>query len=328
MARRPSARLGGAGLLALAATYGIGRLAYGLFVPAFRQEFDLAVDVVGLYASAAQAGYLVAAVATGLVAARLGPRAPVVAGCVTLSLAAVTVALAPGAGVLAVGLVAAGVSAGGTWAPFSDAVAEAVPDGGRRHALALVNAGAPAGLLVASLAVLATGSRWRLAWWGFAALGLVAAVAAWRVLPTGSATSRGQQGRPSPRWFVGPRSARLFAVAVGLSLTCGAFLAHAPDTAVQAGLGAWIGPAMWAVLGFAGAGLGSLGGRLAERLGLRMPLAATLVLVAAASLLLLAAPGRAPLVLAAAALFGTGYTTAYALLVMWSQEVFADHPTS
>jgi hypothetical protein len=61
----PAARLGGAGLLALVATYGIGRQAYGLFVPTFRDEFALGLDVLGLYASAAQLGYLIATIATG-----------------------------------------------------------------------------------------------------------------------------------------------------------------------------------------------------------------------------------------------------------------------
>lgn len=48
----------------LVATYGIGRLAYGLFVPTFREEFGLSLDVLGFYASTAQAGYVVATAVT------------------------------------------------------------------------------------------------------------------------------------------------------------------------------------------------------------------------------------------------------------------------
>jgi MFS family permease len=151
---------GGAGLLALAATYGIGRQVFGLFVPAFRAEFGLSLDVLGLYASAAQIGYLVMVLATGAVTARYGVRLPVVLGCALLALGSGLVAIASDPTVLAIGLVAAGASAGGTWAPFSDVVSDRVPSRGQGRALAMVNAGSPAGLVIAGILVLGVGDRW------------------------------------------------------------------------------------------------------------------------------------------------------------------------
>jgi MFS transporter, DHA1 family, inner membrane transport protein len=74
MSRAP--RVGGAGLLAPVATYGIARQAYGLFVQPFRDEFGLSLDVLSFYTSAAEAGYLVATVVTGVLTARFGPRVP------------------------------------------------------------------------------------------------------------------------------------------------------------------------------------------------------------------------------------------------------------
>jgi predicted MFS family arabinose efflux permease len=322
-----SSRVGGAGLLALVATYGIGRQAYGLFVPAFRDEFGLSLDVLGFYASAAQAGYLVATVLTGVLTARFGPRVPVVSGCLLLAVSAAMTATAPGPALLAVGITAAGTSAGGAWAPFSDAVADQVPPSGSRRALALVNAGSPVGLVVASVLVLVAGDRWRVAWWGFAVIGLVAAAAAWRVLSPAAADPRPDRARPGFRWFVTARSLRLFAVAFGVSVTSGAYFAYAPETAQEAGLAAWIGPAMWAVLGVAGAAVGVAGGGLADRYGLRWPLALMLVLVGGSTLVLLA-PGAAVAALGSAALFGVGFTTGFALVVIWNQQVFHDRPAT
>ena len=126
-----TSRVGGAGLLALVATYGIGRQAYGLFVPTFREEFGLSLDVLGFYASAAQAGYLVATVVTGVLTARFGPRVPVVSGCLLLAVGAAMTASAPGPMLLAVGITAAGTSAGGAWGPFSDVVDNQVPLSGQ-----------------------------------------------------------------------------------------------------------------------------------------------------------------------------------------------------
>jgi predicted MFS family arabinose efflux permease len=323
-----SSRLGGAGLLALVATYGIGRQAYGLFVPAFREDFGLSLDVLGFYASAAQAGYLLTAVATGVLTARFGPRLAVVAGCVVLAIGAALTASAAGPTLLAVGVVAAGTSAGGTWGPFSDAIADQVPPSGTRRALALVNAGSPVGLVVASVLVLVAGDSWRAVWWGFAVIGLVAAAAAWRVLPPGVARPVPHLGRLRLTWFVNSRSVRLFAVALGASVTSGAYFAYAPDTAQDAGLAGWTGPAMWAALGVAGAGVGVFGGRIADRHGLRGPLAVMFVLLGASPLILLVAPGSVAAALGSAALFGVGFTTAFALVAMWSQQIFHDRPTT
>jgi predicted MFS family arabinose efflux permease len=323
-----SSRVGGAGLLALVATYGIGRQAYGLFVPTFREEFGLSLDVLGFYASAAQAGYLVATVVTGVLTARFGPRVPVVSGCLLLAVGAAATASAPGPLLLAVGITAAGTSAGGAWGPFSDAVAIQVPPSGSRRALALVNAGSPVGLVVASVLVLSAGDGWRAVWWAFALIGLVAAAASWKVLPARAAPPVSARARPRLGWFFNARSSRLLVVTLGVSITSGAYFAYAPDTTQDAGLASWIGPAMWAALGIAGAAVGVFGGGIAGRYGLRGPLALMLVLVGGSTMMLLVAPGAVIAALGSSALFGVGFTTGFALVVMWSQQVFHDRPTT
>jgi predicted MFS family arabinose efflux permease len=322
-----STRVGGSGLLALVATYGIGRLAYGLFVPRFEDEFDLSMDVLGYYASAAQAGFLLATVATGVLAARYGPRLPVVCGCLLLAFGSAVTAAAPGPILLAVGVIAAGTSAGGTWAPFSDAVACQVPSSGNKRALALVNAGSPIGLLAASALMLVTGDQWRIVWWAFAAIGLVAAAACWRVLEPEAMGPVSDRRWPSLAWLFNRHSAPLLLVAFGVSVTSGAYFSYAPESAEDAGHASWIGPAMWASLGVAGGIVGAFGGSIANRYGLRGPLAVMMMLVSGSTLMLLA-PGPRAVVLGSAALFGVGFTTAFALLVIWNQQVFCDRPTT
>lgn len=321
-------RVGDAGMLALVATYGIGRQAYGLFVPSFREEFGLPVDVLGFYASAAQAGYLLTTVVTGVITARFGPRVPVVSGCLLLAVGAAMTASAPGPVLLAVGVIAAGTSAGGAWGPFSDAVDNQVPKSSSGRALALVNAGSPVGLMVASGLVLVAGDRWRAVWWAFAVIGLLAASAAWRVLAPGPVDRVPDRRRLRPGWFFTSRSVRLFVVAFAASITSGAYFAYAPDTAQDAGLAGWSGPAMWATLGIAGAAVGTFGGEIAGRYGLRGPLAVMLTLLGGSTVVLLAAPGSLVAALGSAAVFGVGFTTVFALVVIWSQQVFRGRPTT
>jgi predicted MFS family arabinose efflux permease len=129
-------------------------------------------------------------------------------------------------------------------------------------------------------------------------------------------------------WFLNTRSVRLFSVTLGVSITSGAYFAYAPDTAQDAGLASWIGPAMWAALGIAGAAVGVFGGGIANRYGLRGPLTVMLLLIGGSTLVVLVAPGSTVAALGSAALFGVGFTTVFALLVMWSQQVFHDRPTT
>ena len=326
---RATAVTGGAGLLALAATYGIGRQVFGLFVPAFRAEFGLPLDVLGLYASAAQIGYLVMVVVTGAVTARFGVRIPVVAGCVVLAVGSGLVAIAPDATWLAIGVVAAGASAGGTWAPFSDAVLDRVPARGHGRALAMVNAGSPAGLVIAGMLVLFVGDRWRIAWALFAAVGLVAALVNSRVLRSRAGSGPvARKPRVRLRWFVSVRSLRLFAATAGISLTSGAYFAFAPDVVRTAGLSPWSGPAMWVVLGLVGGTVGVFASDLAERFGTWPSFVAAVACIAGSMLLLFVVPGNLAGALTSAAVFGIGFTGGFALIVLWSQRVFAERPAT
>jgi len=324
---RTTVRVGVAGLLALAATYGLGRQAYGLFVPWFQAEFALGLDGIGYVAGAAQLGYLVATVATGAVEARYGPRLPVVVGCVLLALGAAMVATAQSTVPFALGVILAGTSAGGAWAPFSDVVAERVPRGRRRRALALVNAGSPAGLLIASLLVAVTGSAWRVAWVAFAAVGVLGAIVNLVVLPS-SAPDRTTAARHGVSGLLAPAALRLFAVAALASMTSGAYFAYAPEAAQAAGLSVWIGAAMWGALGLSGAVVGGFGGEIADRFALGPALVVTWLGMAFALASLLVIAGTPAGALASATLFGAAFTAGYAFVAMWSQEVFPDRPTT
>jgi predicted MFS family arabinose efflux permease len=187
-------------------------------------------------------------------------------------------------------------------------------------------------LIVASLLLLVAGDRWRLVWWLFAAVGLLAAAVNVRVLSAaGSRPTSGPMGgrsQPRLRSLFHARSAPLFGVTFAASVTSGGYFAYAPDTVQAAGLAAWTGPAMWAVLGIAGTAVGVFGGALADRFGLRRSLVATALLIAVSTVMLLVPAWPLATALVSAALFGVGFTTAFAFLVMWSQEVFHAHPTS
>ncbi|MEJ7842306.1 MAG: MFS transporter, partial [Rubrobacter sp.] len=117
-----SGRLGLAGFVATAVTFGPARNGYGLFLPEIREEFGLSTQMLGFIASGLYAGYLAALLAVGLFAARTGPRLPVLVGLFSAGVGTTLVAFSPNATVLAAGVILAGTGAGWSWAPYNDAV--------------------------------------------------------------------------------------------------------------------------------------------------------------------------------------------------------------
>lgn len=153
-----------AGVALIATCYGFARFAYGLFVPEFSAAFSMSASLSGLIGSGSYAGYCVAIVAATLATARFGARPVAVAAGVLATAGIATVAAAPNATVLAIGVLVAGSSTGVASPPLAAAVAQAVRERSRDAAQTIVNSGTGAGVLVSDpLAMLLLG-QWRVAW--------------------------------------------------------------------------------------------------------------------------------------------------------------------
>jgi predicted MFS family arabinose efflux permease len=85
---------------------------------------------------------------------------------------------------------------------------------------------------------------------------------------------------------------------------------------------------MWVVLGLVGAAVGVFASDVAERLGPRPSLAGASALIAGLMLLLSVVPAYPAAAFVSAAIFGIGFTGGFALIVLWSQRVFAERPAT
>ncbi|WP_231579561.1 hypothetical protein [Dermacoccus sp. PE3] len=97
-----------AGLALIAVCYGLARFAYGLFVPAFRAEFDLGAGAAGAIGSGSYVIYCLAIVVATVLTPRFGGRAVAAAAGVIATVGVLVVAAAPNAGVLMIGVLIAG----------------------------------------------------------------------------------------------------------------------------------------------------------------------------------------------------------------------------
>lgn len=322
-------RLSLAGFLAIAVAFGPARNGFGLFLPDVRAEFGLTTGLAGIIASASQAGYLISLSLVGLLAARLGPRPPVVIGGLSAALGMGLVALAPNPAVLAAGFVLAATYAGWSWAPYNDAADLMVAPRHRGRVLSIVSTGTTFGVLMAGLAALATSGSWRTAWFAFAGAALLAtALNAW-LLPGGPRGTTGRAPAPRPEfgWFVCRESAPLFAVALSFGAISAFYWAFAVDLIARSAASVEAGPTFYVVVGLAGF-VGVFTGDALARFGLRPMLAAILSATAAAALLLGIAPGSWPAIFASAALYGACVMSMSALLAVWSSAVFSEQPAT
>lgn len=320
-------------------SYGLARYTYGLFVPDIREDLGLSTAVLGFIASGSYVGFLLASALTAAMAARTGPRLPVVVGSLCAAAGMLLISVSEGPGLLAAGVVLAGTSPGFAYAPFSDAVVRLIPENERDRTYAVINSGTSFGVMFAGPVAVWAGGSWRSAWLVFAALALVAAAWNGRILPPGAHRTPGPEGTDAAaalpalrwRWFVGSRSARLFAAALLVGVATSAYWTFAVDLIVTAGSGGGVavagGPVFWTVVGASGVA-GAFAGDAVSGLGLKKAFVGTVIPLAASTALIAAAPTSWPAVLSSATLFGAAFIAVTAVLGIWSIQVFHDRPSA
>lgn len=312
-----------AGMLLIAATYGMARFGVGLFAPALAAVRPELVGVLGWAAAAQFISYSLAALA----AARLVDRHPrtglmLAGGTATAGCIGVAVAADPAMFILAVLI---GGMGGGFASPALVPVIDAVTDpGSAGTAQAVANAGTAVGVIGAGLIAFAApsvGSAWLL----MALICAAAAAAAWYPVRSPGALSG---ARHAPARSPGAAAWKLLCLPGAAALVVGAGSAlvwtFGPLLVSRSGVvaGGQVGW-LWIVLG-AGGLFGMLAGRLVKRIGLAAGWAACAgsLAVATAAVGLSVAAGSPWAAYAGLALFGAGYMGMSAVLILWARSVW------
>jgi predicted MFS family arabinose efflux permease len=303
----------------IAATYGLVRLAYGLFLPDVRAELGFDAAIAGLISSGASLVYCAGAVAGFFLAGR-HPRLLVAAAAVSASVGAAGMAVSPETGVFAVfaivGSAGAGLASPGLVSIIRRGVEASRVDRGQ----AIVNAGTGPGLVVAGLLALVLMPDWRLAWSIVAAVTLLVAAAV-LLLDRGRGdddAGGGHPGMPPGGWF--REHGRIILATLLLGAGSAAVWNYGRSHLVEAGASATSSVAAWVALGVGGTAVIATA-RLAAALHPRTVWTVTTLVVAAASAALGLVPGSAPVALVACAAFGWGYTAATGGLIAWTTRI-------
>jgi len=328
-----------AGFLATAVSYGPARMGFGLFLPEFREQFSLSTEMAGFIASAAFLGFLLALPLSGILTARRGPRLSVVTGGLLAASGMALVAVASNVMLLAVGVVVAATSAGFCWTPYNNAAGRLVTERRRPRVLSAISTGTTIGIAVAGLLAMLMvlyGYGWRVAWWAFSGIGLLAvavnlpalrrvAGSAGQNTPDGKSTARA--GR-FLRWELLPP----FTAALSFGITSAIYLSFAADRIVNAGGLPGVpeqaaAPVVFMAYGVVGI-IGLATGRFERWFGLVSLLGGIFCCLTLSLALIAIAPLSWPAVLVSAGLQGACVMTISAVFSFWSLRLFPDLPAS
>lgn len=243
----------------IAATYGLVRLAYGLFLPDVQASLGLTTATAGAVSSAASVAYCVGALCGSAAGRR---RRVLVAAALTTAVAgSLGMATASGVASFATAAVVASTSAG-LASPALVAVVQHHLDGPRGdRAQGVVNSGTGPGLVAAGVLAAALSPDWRTAFVVSAAVSAAAGLAV--LLLDGPRGARARTQGPEARGVLAPRPQRTGPAAwsrlarpAGGALLLGAASAalwtYGRSLLVGAGLGAGWSTAAWIGVGVGG----------------------------------------------------------------------------
>ena len=311
-----------AGMLLIAATYGMARFGVGLFAPAIAESRPGLIGILGWAAAAQFAAYCVAALAAARLADR-HPRTGLVLAGATAAAGCLGIAVATDPAVFVISVLVGGMGGGFASPALVPVIDAVVPRPSAASAQSVANAGTATGVIGAGLVAftpLSVGSAWTL----MAVVCVLATVAAW--YPVRRRTDLGRHAPSDPaegagagmRALLVPAGAALV-VGAGSSLawTFGPLLVTDAGTVAAEQVG-WL----WIVLGLGGF-LGAFAGRLVDRTGLRGGWWACSLALAlgTAGVAVAVGTGRAWAAYAGMAVFGAGYMGMSGILILWARAV-------
>ncbi|WP_051442008.1 MFS transporter [Arthrobacter sp. H14] len=305
----------------IAATYGLVRMGYGLFLPFFAETFAISATVSGLIFSGTSVVFCLAA---GIAYFQAGhrPRHVTIAAGATAAAGSVGIAVAGDVAVLGVSVVVAGAGAGFASPAMIKLIERNIRSTRQNSMNTVVNSGNGLGLAFAGMLALVLADSWRLAW----ALVAAATLAAMCSVLTSDSRTRVQT---VPASTVGNRTGiRAFGLPAVGAYTLGAgsaavwvqgrtLLQQVGQIDVRASAGAWV------ILGAGGAAAALLAGWLSRRT-ITVSWLITATGTGAATAFIGLFPQTISMAYAASALFGFAFNAATSVLIIWAGRIQAD----
>ena len=156
-----------AGIPTIAIAYGIGRYAYGLFLPSFIVEFNLSATTAGFISALTTIIYTFLAVTSVLCANRLRPIYLIVLGSISMVLGILLVSIAETTLAFSVGIILTASGAGIIPPAYLEIIGNWIKKTERNFTTVLLNTSGAPGLAISAVCVYYYSDNWRSAWFFF-----------------------------------------------------------------------------------------------------------------------------------------------------------------
>lgn len=309
-------------------TYGIGRYAYGLFLPEIRRDFALDTLTLGLIASAGTAVYLLSNVAASAVAIHFKPRTFIVIGGAATTLGLALVGVATNAPTAVGGILLAGTGAGIYTPALFEAIEAWLLPPWKSRAMGAVNAGATPGKILTGLAAFWIQS-WQHAWLAMAAVSFGVTVwNAW-LLPKRAVAHDRMKAKQHLHFRLFTRAAclPLYGTLIVYGLLFSIYLTFAVDlVSTMDAMKSPVDKLFWPLLGIAGLTTVFTGSTV-SRYGVRSLLSVSLPLCGLSYAMLALASNNPWVILGSAVLFGAASIAPGTGFMVWGIQLFHARPS-
>ena len=157
----------------IAVTYGIGRYAYGFFLPVFIEKYALSLSYTGYLSSASTTAYAIVSLVSVFYANKIRPIFLIVSGggVVTIGISLVTVA--PDYLFFSAGIVLASLGAGIMPPAYFEYIGKVIREDKRDLVTIIVSTGGAPGLVMSAICAYQFLEEWQVAWFSFSLISLV-----------------------------------------------------------------------------------------------------------------------------------------------------------
>jgi predicted MFS family arabinose efflux permease len=309
-------------------TYGVGRYAYGLFLPMIRRDFALDTFTLGMIASVGTAVYLISNIGGSAIAIHFKPRTFIVLGGAVTTLGLALVGIATNAPTAVGGILLASAGAGIYTPGQFEAIEAWLLPPWKSRALGAINAGATPGKILTGLVALVQ-SSWQHAWLAMAAVGIGVTVwNAW-LLPKRAVSHEGLKPKQHLHFRLFTRAAciPLYGTLIVYGLLFSVYLTFSID--LLSSVGAMKSPVdklFWPLLGIAGLTTVFTGSAV-SRYGVRGVLSVSLPLCGLSYAMLALAWHNQWVILGSAVLFGAASIAPGTGFLVWGIRLFNARPS-
>lgn len=160
-------------VIGIAVTYGIGRYAYGFFLPVFIESHSLSLSYAGYLSSVATTAYAIVSLVSVFYANKIRPIFLIVLGGSVTTIGIFLVTVSPNYLIFSAGIVLASLGAGIMPPAYFEYIGNIIKEDKRDLVTIVVSTGGAPGLVLSALCAYQFFENWQIAWFSFSLISLM-----------------------------------------------------------------------------------------------------------------------------------------------------------